>query len=215
MAVDLYEKAAWENRVDKDVPFAPFESLLASDTTGLIDPHLVHVLWGMSKDFGANGLRVGAVTSQGNTKLHIAQKCLSLYSFVSGLSDQITASILGNDAFTDAYIRANREKLSASHAFLVGLLQKQGIEYSRGCNAGFFVWVNLGKKYLEAHPHLQLDAQGLKFTDMLFQRLLDNKVFVAHGTAYGSDNPGCFRLVFEHPFPWLEEAIRRILRAIL
>ncbi|KAL4947214.1 1-aminocyclopropane-1-carboxylate synthase [Aspergillus filifer] len=212
---EIYALSVWENRADRDVGFTPFESLLARDTTGLIDPQLVHILWGMSKDFGANGLRVGAVISQGNPELHTAQKCLSLYSFVSGLSDQITASILGNDEFTDAYIAANREKLSESHAFLVGLLKKQGIEYSRGCNAGFFLWVNLGKKYREARPDVQLDAQSLEFTDMLFQRLLDNKVYVAHGTAYGSENPGWFRLVFAHPLPWLEEAMRRILGAIL
>ncbi|KAL4733741.1 pyridoxal phosphate-dependent transferase [Aspergillus similis] len=209
---EIYALSVWENRVERDVPFAPFESLLARDTTGLIDAHLVHVLWGMSKDFGANGLRVGAVISQGNAELHIAQKCLSLYSFVSSLSDQITASILENDAFTNDYIRTNRKKLSESHAYLVSLLKKHGIEYSRGCNAGFFLWVNLGKKYLEAHPHL---LQSLEFTDMLFQRLLDNKVYVAHGTAYGSENPGWFRLVFAHPLPWLEEAMRRICRAML
>ncbi|CEL04954.1 Putative 1-aminocyclopropane-1-carboxylate synthase [Aspergillus calidoustus] len=171
---EIYALSVWENRVDRDAPFEPFESLLARDTTGLIDAHLVHVLWGMSKDFGANGLRVGAVISQGNAELHIAQKCLSLYSFVSGMSDQITASILHDDTFTDGYIRANREKLSESHALLVGLLGKYGIEYARGCNAGFFLWVNLGKKYLEARPDIQGDAQGLELTEMLFQRLLDN-----------------------------------------
>ncbi|KAL4733013.1 pyridoxal phosphate-dependent transferase [Aspergillus similis] len=182
---EIYALSVWENRVERDVPFEPFGSLLAMDTTGLIDAHLVHVLWGMSKDFGANGLRVGAVISQGK-ELNIAQKCLSLYSFVLSLSDQITASIMENDAFTDDYIRTNREKLSESHAFLVSLLKKHGIEYSRGCNAGFFLWVNLGKKYLETHPHF---LQSLEFTDMLFQRLLDNK------------NPGWFRLVFAHPLP--------------
>ncbi|KAL2803026.1 pyridoxal phosphate-dependent transferase [Aspergillus granulosus] len=212
---EIYALSVWENRVDKDIPFAQFESLLSRDTMGLIDPHLVHVLWGISKDFGANGLRVGAVISQGNPELHIAQKCLSLYSFVSGLSDQITTSILENDAFTDRYIQVNREKLSESHEFLVSLLNKHGIQYSRGCNAGFFVWVNLGKKYLEAHPtHPRVDVQGPDFTDMLFQLLLDNKVYVAHGTAYGSENPGWFRMVFAHPLPWLEEAILRIIRAI-
>ncbi|KAL4788776.1 pyridoxal phosphate-dependent transferase [Aspergillus venezuelensis] len=188
---EIYALSVWENRADRDVGFTPFESLPARDTTGLIDPQL------------------------GNPEMHTAQKCLSLYSFVSGLSDQITTSILGNDAFTDAYIAANREKLSESHAFLVGLLKKQGIEYSRGCNAGFFLWVNLGKKYREARPDVQLEAQSLEFTDMLFQGLLDNKVYLAHGTAYGSENPGWFRLVFAHPLPWLEEAMRRILGAIL
>lgn len=209
---EIYALSVWNNRVDTDVNFTPFESLLSKDTTGLIDPALVHVLWGMSKDFGANGLRVGAVISQSNPKMHISQKCLSLYSFVSSMSDQITASILQNDAFTDKYIQTNRELLSKSHGHLVQLLKKHDIEYRHGCNAGFFLWVNLGKKYLEAHPGEV--GEKLEFTDTLFKKLLDNKVYVAHGTAYGSESPGWFRLVFSHHIPWLEEAMVRIVRAI-
>ncbi len=224
---EIYALSVWENRADTDTEadtdtdntgvslFAPFESLLSRDTSGLIDPDLVHVLWGMSKDFGANGLRVGAVISQSNAEFHTSQKCLSLYSFVSGVSDQITAAILGDDVFTDGYIATNRELLSVSHEFLVKILRENRIEYSRGCNAGFFVWVNLGKKYLELHPEEDRQRElGLEFTDMLFQKLLDNKVYVAHGTAYGSESPGWFRLVFSHPLPWLEEAMVRILRAL-
>ena len=78
--------------------------------------------------------------------------------------------------------------------------------------AGFFVWVNLGKKYRETHPGEVEEGHAL--TDTLFQRLLDNKVYVAHGTAYGSESPGWFRLVFSHPLPWLEEAMIRIVRAL-
>jgi 1-aminocyclopropane-1-carboxylate synthase len=43
---------------------------------------------------------------------------------------------------------------------------------------------------------------------------LKSKVYVAHGTDYGSENPGWFRLVFAHPLPWLEEAMARIIGAI-
>ncbi|KAE8146356.1 pyridoxal phosphate-dependent transferase [Aspergillus avenaceus] len=209
---EIYALSVWENRVDKGVPFTPFESLLSRDCTGLIDPSLVHVLWGMSKDFGANGLRVGAIISQSNPELHTAQKCLSLYSFVSGMSDQITATILQDDAFTDRYIEMNREQLSQSHQFLIEALEKHNIEHSRGCDAGFFVWVNLGEKYLKAHPGEH--DHGAALTDIIFQKLLDNKILVAHGTAYGSEKIGWFRLVFAHPIPWLAEAMERILRAI-
>lgn len=210
---EIYALSVWENRVDKDsVQFTPFESLLSRDTTDLIDPGFVHVLWGMSKDFGANGLRVGAIISQSNPKIHISQKCLSLYSFVSGMSDQITASILQNDVFTDKYIAANRMLLSKSHEYVVRALDKHNIEHSRGCNAGFFVWINLGKKYLQIHP--EAEKVETELTDFLFEKLMQQRVYLAHGIAYGSENPGWFRVVFSHPIPWIEEAIARILRAI-
>ncbi|CAG8221556.1 unnamed protein product [Penicillium salamii] len=209
---EIYALSVWENRVDETGSPVPFESLLSRDTTGLIDPQLVHVLWGMSKDFGANGLRVGAVISQSNPDFHIAQRCLSLYTFVSAMSDQTTAAILSNDDFTDAYIKKNRELLSISHEYVVNALKSSGIDYLPGCHAGFFVWVNLGKKYLERYP--QMDKSGLELTELVHQRLLTRKVYLAHGIAYGAENPGWFRVVFSHPIPWLEEAMVRIVRAI-
>ncbi|CAG7918900.1 unnamed protein product [Penicillium olsonii] len=209
---EIYALSVWENRVDGPDSHVPFESLLSRDTTGLIDPQLVHVLWGMSKDFGANGLRVGAVITQSNPEFHVAQRCLSLYSYVSAMSDQTTAAILSNDEFTDAYIAKNRELLSVSHAFIVNELKKSGIEYLPGCHAAFFIWINLGKRYLEHHP----EAAGLEgeLTDVVYQRLLAEKVFLAHGISFGAEKPGWFRVVFAHPIPWLEEAMARIVRAI-
>jgi aspartate/methionine/tyrosine aminotransferase len=210
---EIYALSVWNNQIDTDVPLIPFESILSIDPAGLIDADLVHVLWGMSKDFGANGLRVGAIISQSNPELHSALKAMSLYSYVSGLSDQITSSLLLDDAFTDRYITLNRERLSDAHAFFVQMLKKNGIEYTKGCNAGFFVWLNLGKKYLEANPGEKVRS-GTELTDMIMQRLLDNKVFLASGTGFGSEKPGWFRVVFAHPLTYLEEAMRRILVAV-
>ncbi|KAL4894699.1 hypothetical protein BDV59DRAFT_192176 [Aspergillus ambiguus] len=61
-------------------PAVPFESDLSIDPTGIIDPWLVHVLWGMSKDFGANGLCLGAIISQGNSELHVVLKETTSYT---------------------------------------------------------------------------------------------------------------------------------------
>lgn len=209
---EIYALSVWENKVDLDTTIAPFQSALSLDTNNLIDPDLVHVLWGMSKDFGSNGLRVGAIISQANRDLHTVLTATSLYSFASGLADQITACLLRDDSFTDNYIRLNREKLSESHAFVAQTLRDHGIQYERGCNAGFFLWVNLGKKYLEQHPDEK--GEGTKLTDTVMQKLLANKVFLGNGTDFGSEKPGWFRMVFAHPIPYLAEAIRRILLVV-
>lgn len=209
---EIYALSTWENKVDPDTTAAGFESVLSIDTANIIDPALVHVLWGMSKDFGANGLRVGTIISQSNPELHIALKATTIQSYISGLSDQITASILQDDAFTDKYIQQNREKLSKNHEFTVRLLQKHNIEYMRGCNAGFFLWIDLGKKYLELHP--ETDEASVDLTDIIMQKLVDKKVFLANGTGFGSEKSGWFRIIFAHPLPYVEEAMNRILAAI-
>lgn len=44
---EIYALSVWQN---PEVPDAvSFESVLSIDTTGIIDPGLVHILWGMSK----------------------------------------------------------------------------------------------------------------------------------------------------------------------
>lgn len=61
-----------------DVPNPlPFTSILSIDVKkeAQCDPARVHCLYGMSKDFGANGLRIGLLVTQHNPALHRA--CLS------------------------------------------------------------------------------------------------------------------------------------------
>lgn len=44
---EIYALSVWQNPEAPDA--VTFESVLSIDTTGIIDPGLVHVLWGMSK----------------------------------------------------------------------------------------------------------------------------------------------------------------------
>lgn len=44
---EIYALSVWKNPEAPDA--VTFESVLSIDTTGIIDPGLVHVLWGMSK----------------------------------------------------------------------------------------------------------------------------------------------------------------------
>ena len=65
---ELYALSVWHNTVDMEfkTPPAPFISCLPIGLTDIIDPSRLHLIWGISKDFGANGLRIGAVISQSN-----------------------------------------------------------------------------------------------------------------------------------------------------
>ncbi|KAB8075334.1 pyridoxal phosphate-dependent transferase [Aspergillus leporis] len=209
---EIYALSTWENRVDTNPEPVEFESVLAINKSNIIDENLVHVLWGMSKDFGANGLRIGTIISQANRELHAALQGPSLYSYVSGLSDYITANILRDTDFTDRYLRLNREKLAAAHQFVAGYLKDRGFEYQTGCNAAFFLWVNLGKRYLERHPQMQYEGHSL--TAEVMERLLQQKVFLASGIAFGSEHPGWFRIVFSQPMEYLQESLRRIEAAL-
>lgn len=208
---EIYALSVWDNTIDQHAPLVKFESALSIDPKGIIDPRLVHVLWGMSKDFGANGIRLGAVISQHNADLHNALKGISLYSYPSGISDHLTALMLEDTKFTESYIQENQKRLSDSYAYTANYAKDHGIEYATGCNAGFFLWVNLGKRYRELHSNISEDED---ISERVMQQLLKHRVFLASGALFGSEKSGWFRIVFSLPRGYLEEAMKRIVAAL-
>ncbi|KAJ5289129.1 hypothetical protein N7478_002159 [Penicillium angulare] len=208
---EIYALSVWENTVDEYPPPVKFESALSIDLNGIIDPRLVHVLWGVSKDFGANGLRMGVIISQVNEDLHSALRGASLYTTPSGLADHLMATLFDDSTFMDAYIQESQRRLSQSYAFTVDFLREHGITYAPGANAAFFVWVDLGKRYRELHPSVSdNDSVGDKVMDLL----LKHKVFLASGALFGSEKDGWFRIVFTQSKEYLVLALERIVAAL-
>lgn len=217
---EIYAFTTWENRFDGETPqyrSEPFTSVLSIPPDGVIDPAYVHVLWGMSKDFGANGLRVGYIISQHNAAFRKALLEVAMYSYASSLADHVAARILEDHAFVDGYITLNQRRLRDAYGVVVEELQRRGVAYQTGTNAAFFVWLDLGEAYLRNHPGHEL-AEGGKVTDALtdhvMQLLMREKVFLGSGSYFGAEAPGWFRFVFTHPREYVEEALRRVLRAI-
>ncbi|KAJ4233193.1 hypothetical protein NW759_001974 [Fusarium solani] len=207
---EIYALSTWPNTVDTNPPPVPFESALTIDTTGVIDPSLVHVLWGMSKDFGANGIRVGALISQANPSLHTALVAVGLYSSVSSISDHVTINLLEDDAFVESYMAENRKKLATQYERAVSWAKKNNITYAPGVNAAFFLWVDLGKAYKARHTVEEKED----ITALVMKELLEKKVFLASGEAFGSEKPGWFRIVFSHPDEYLDMGLERVVEAL-
>lgn len=205
---EIYALSVWENRVDTTPASVPFESCSSIDPTDLIDPARLHIVWGMSKDFGANGLRLGAIISQNNTHLHAALIPAAIYSSTSSLSDHISANIFEDESWTDSYIAENCRRLAGSYEIAVAWANENNIQYMPGVNAAFFLWVNLGKVYRVRHPEEQPD-NGLD--EQIMQSMLSRKVFLASGQVFGSEKPGWFRIVFSQRADALKEGLRRVL----
>ncbi|KAF4972381.1 hypothetical protein FSARC_1040 [Fusarium sarcochroum] len=207
---EIYALSVWPNTIDEYPPPIPFESALTIDTTDIIDPERVHVLWGMSKDFGANGIRVGAIVSQANASLHAAIVAVGLYSSVSSISDHVTVNVLEDDDFVAFYTAENKRRLSVQYERVVSWAKKNAIDYAPGVNAAFFLWVDLGKAYKALHP--ELEAKDV--TDLVMNKLMERKVFLASGQVFGSEKPGWFRIVFSHPDEYLDLGLQRVMEAL-
>lgn len=214
---EIYALTVWENTIDPpSTPPVPFSSILSLDIPSLIDPSLVHVLWGVSKDFGANGLRLGALISPANPAFIQAIRACAIWSSPSSLAENAVARILGDRAFVDSYIRLNRKRLSAAYTHVVEELQKRGIEHVPGANAAFFVWVNLGKMFREndVGSGQATDDGEVGVTARIQELLMAKKVYLVDGDAAGAEEEGWFRLVFTQKKELVSEAVRRIADAL-
>ncbi|KAM0086123.1 hypothetical protein ACKRZS_001579 [Fusarium odoratissimum] len=173
---EIYALSVWENTVDEG-ELVPFESALSIGTTGIIESSRVHVIWGMSKDFGANGLRLGALISQSNLPLHDAMLTVGLYSTPSLVSDQLTVAILEDQERSDSYIAENRRRIAEQYIAVTAWAKEHKIPYAPGANAAFFMWLNLGAYFRALHPEVcQKDIQ-----DVITKELLKHKVYIASG----------------------------------
>ncbi|GFG27157.1 hypothetical protein IFM61606_07175 [Aspergillus udagawae] len=191
---EIYALSVWEKN---DLSGAPtFKSVLSMDIGDIMDRSMVHVVWGLSKDFGATGLRIGCLISQSNMSLLEAADGISLYNFPSSLADSIAASILLDDEFGSKYIATNQRRLAESYRFVTDFLTLHGIPYYKS-NAAIFVWMNLAAV---------LRDKSIKDADIL-RELRSQKVYIAAGYAYASEEAGWFRMVFAHSQSVLEEGL--------
>lgn len=209
---EIYALSIFENTIDTGVELVEFESALAIASDDVIDPARVHVLWGMSKDFGANGIRVGAIVSQDNPEFLAACRTCGIYSSPSSLAENATMRILADSEFVEKYVKENQRRLSDAYSHVVRKLKEYRIEHAPGVTAAMFVWVNLGKAYFERHPEALFE--GGDITPVLFEKLMDKRIFIVGGDVAGAEEPGWFRIVFTQPMELVDEGLKRMVEAI-
>ncbi|KAH7143483.1 putative aspartate aminotransferase [Dactylonectria macrodidyma] len=213
---EIYALAVWRRGQDEETPMEPFTSLLSINTEGIIDPSLVHVLWGVSKDFGANGARLGVVISQGNPDLLESIRGVGQFSSISGFADSLITTVLEDEEFVDRYVHENRAKLAELYAYVVKFLDDHGIPYARGSNAAFFVWCDLLTPYMKARPSSVTDESDAARAGNkeLMAKLASHKVHLGNGDDFVHEQPGWFRITFSQHREHIDEGLRRIVQVI-
>lgn len=80
----------------------------------------VHVMFGLSKDWCASGLRVGCLWTL-NAPVQNATQNLSYFCAVSGIAQHMLADMLEDTAFVKEYVKENLRRLGAAYDTLAGL----------------------------------------------------------------------------------------------
>lgn len=202
---EVYALSIFDN---PDFPNAiPFTSALAIDPINIIDPDLVHVIYGLSKDFGAAGLKVGCLVTR-NEELKKAITAVQRFSGVGGLSVAVATAMLEDQVWCREFIASSRKRLAEAYLFMTSRLRDIGVHFMEGGNAGFFVWVDLS-------PWLPPEDEGCESSEReqkLAQKFIDNAVFLQPGEEHG--RVGWFRLVFSLERGIVEEGLKRVEKSL-
>lgn len=185
---------------------APFTSALSINPTDLIDPNLVHVIYGLSKDFGLAGVKLGCLVTR-NLALKGAVTAVQRFTAVSGPSVAIATAVLGDREWVHELVRLSRERLAEAYQFITARLRQIGVRFMEGGNAAFFVWMDL-------NPWLSLvSGQNARQREqVLAGRFVKNGVYLQPGEEHG--RTGWFRVVFSLERVVVDEGLRRIERTL-
>ena len=229
---EIYALSVWKNEEALDA--TAYESVLAVNEPDILDPSRVHVLWGLSKDFGLNGIRIGCIVSQANPRFFSALKEVSLFTGPSSLAEHIAADILSDGHFAERCIVASRERLGANYAFAARYLRDHGFHVYPYSNAGLFLWVKLkplesfyasntdrcrSTKYRDEKANPALDDVSLVNREIgvnsdEMSRLKAAKVLLSMGEEFGAEGRDWFRIVLSLERSYLKEGLERVVRAL-
>jgi aspartate/methionine/tyrosine aminotransferase len=126
---EIYAKSVFDAKRSPTLP--AFTSILSLDLEGIIDVNLVHVVYGASKDFSANGLRLGVLQTKSAGLLDSVAR-LGPFSWTPYIVQDIWASMLEDEEFRGRFLGKSHRLTEESYTFTTAFLDKQGIPYYKG-----------------------------------------------------------------------------------
>jgi len=182
-----------------------FESILCFNEEELPDPNRTHFLWGMSKDFGLAGFRMGFIHTF-NKDLITCLDGMAIYACVPAHMQNVAVTLLQDDKWLDeVYFPTNIERLKNAFENTVSKLNQIGVSVFPA-QAGLFLWANFSS-YLESNTK---EAEMALF-DKLFN---DDKIYLVPGTEFGCTKYGWFRIIFAVDKIKLDVALERLVKGL-
>ncbi|GLA36365.1 hypothetical protein AnigIFM63309_002463 [Aspergillus niger] len=168
-----------------DPDAVPFTSILSLSTPELINPDLVHLLYGFSKDFASGGLHLGFLVTQNKPLRQSCNAILRLHS-ASTAAVTIGTTILEDQDFLHDFTAKSQQSLASTYRIATSTLDREGINFIRGGDSTYPPEFTLAQKFVDAGVFLHPCEE--------------------HGKV-----PGWFRLIFAQEEDVLREGLRRMI----
>ncbi|CAN0075967.1 unnamed protein product, partial [Scytosiphon promiscuus] len=148
----------------------------------------VHILYGLSKDLGVAGWRVGVLYSENKKVVAMVAK-MAHSSQASSDTMDLVGRLFQEAGFMEDFFRQHQEGLRAAYVSLVNQLGRRGILHLQA-EAGHFALLDL-REFLEDSSE---EAEQRLWRQMLER----TKVNLTPGGAFHCVEPGWFRLCFAY-----------------
>lgn len=194
---EVYAKS---NFPTKDIPNPPaFVSILSFDLEKYIDPSLVHVIYAMSKDFCANGIRIGALISPSQGQVMKAFRSVASFTRASQLAEHAWLNLLADRPFQAWYFPLLQQRMTDAYEFTTSFLREHDIPYNKA-SVTSFIWIDLSRYLKEDTVEAELDLNW---------RMAHGGVWLAMGASFASEKNGNFRITFATPRKELAMGLER------
>jgi len=194
---------------------------------GALGPR-IHVLWGMSKDWGVSGLRFGLCWTS-NPKLYEAMSSAAIFTCLPGPVQAMLGAMFSDAAWCSMYVAENARRLAGSYDLLTGRLDALGLPYLPA-PAGMFLWMDFrrllpfvalpdgdgasgtsGASGKSGKSGASDDEDGWRREAAVYDGLVAAGVVLTPGSSQHHGEPGWFRTCFAFVGPTgLAAALDRI-----
>ncbi|OLY79716.1 1-aminocyclopropane-1-carboxylate synthase 2 [Smittium mucronatum] len=199
----------------------PFESVLSFDNLNeLIDPRLIVVVHGMSKDFCMNGFRVGWIISPFNSDIIKALAKISPFSYISAFTDRIVTNLLSDEEFIDSFTNTVHQNLLQNYIKITTFLLEKKIPYIPS-QAGHFVMIDIRSLILVwKNNNLKpgespiSSIKDITFDDeyqLWIASIKKGRIYYSPGVNIKANEPGWIRLIFSQPWEPLKLGLEGLL----
>lgn len=147
----------------------------------------VHIVAGLSKDWGMSGFRVGSLLSH-NIQLLNAMDIIGYYPSVSRYTQNALAGVFQDEDFVSWYIEENRRRLYETYLALKEALHLIGVPLLPSQGA-IFAWADFSA-YIQ---------EGQTEKDLWMELFNDARIALTSGESCIANKPGMFRIVYGWP----------------
>ncbi|CAK9224321.1 unnamed protein product [Sphagnum troendelagicum] len=184
--IHLISDEVYAGCVFEESDFVSVAEILDSFAEASWDRSRVHIIYGISKDLGLVGFRVGVVYSW-NVQLIAAASKLTRFSPTSTHTQGLLIALLSDKIFVTNFLAENRRRVTQRYQKVVTALDQIGIVFARA-SGGIFCWMHLG--------HCMRSSSQEEETKLHKYLLHDIGVHLTPGYTCSCPEPGWFRICY-------------------